>query len=172
MGNPFGRRQARARQEFETQLQGIISRLDTLETTLTSSMPPEKVEAIRDAIRVNLEQRFGPVESRLDGVESASEDTDRRIKALTFAVEEGIERVGRSERRIVATIKRARKELAEHGFESPGIEAEVAELRVVDGAGSAGRELPEVPPDMVEPHEEASSIRGVSAATLKRVRGF
>jgi len=172
MGNPFGRGRRARLGELEGQLAGIIARLDALETTPTQDFSDANLKAALDAIKGGLERRFGPVESRLDGVESALGDGERRVKALTFAVEEGIERVSRTERRIHATIKRARKELAERGLEDPGVEGEAAELRLVDGGRSEGGEVPEVQEGMGPAESEASSIPGVPAETLRRVRGF
>lgn len=169
---PFGQKAGRTRRERDEQLQSIFDRLDTLETAPAPTISPSDVEATRLEGRIHLEQRLGPLESRIDGVESALGDMERKVKEWTFAVEEGIERVSRSERRVIASIKRARKELSDAGFESPSLEAEAEELRIVDGKGSDGRRLPEVQPDMGEPDREASSIRGVSAAELNRVRGF
>jgi predicted RNase H-like nuclease (RuvC/YqgF family) len=55
-----------------------------------------------------------------------------RIDELTLAVAEGIKHVERAERRVRTTIQRARAELAEHGMESAGLEAEWEELRDQD----------------------------------------
>jgi len=169
---PLGRRQERARQELEEHLARNSDRIEALETTPAPSLTKEHLERAVAALLQSLEARLGPVESRLDGVESAISDEERRVKALTFAVSEGIERVARHERRIIATVKRARKELADHGFESPGMEAEAAELRLVDGAGSGESEVSPMPA-LVDPGQAGhSSIKGVPAETLARVRGF
>ncbi|MEE8139189.1 MAG: hypothetical protein V3T81_10035, partial [Thermoanaerobaculia bacterium] len=104
---------------------------------------------------------------QLLALSKAGAATDQRLKDVTFAVAEGIERVDRAERRIHATIKRARKELAESGFESPGLESEAAELQLVDGKGSDPVEVSTVPEAV-----ESSSIKGVPAETLRRVRGW
>jgi hypothetical protein len=61
-----------------------------------------------------------------------------RMNELTMAVAEGIQHVDRAERRVKATVARARKQLEEHGLESPGLEAEWAEVR--DGNGDGGEE--------------------------------
>lgn len=99
----------------------------------------------------------------------------RRMKALEAdhdvvraAVAEGIAHVERVESRIRATVRRAREELEERGLESPGLEAEAKELRIVDGSGSEAGELPPVPEEVGEP---MSSIEGVTAAQLARARG-
>lgn len=95
-----------------------------------------------------------------------------RIKGLTVAVAEGIERVDRSERRIGATIKRAQTKLALAGYEDPGVEAEVEGLRVLDGDGIETGELPTVPSDVGSAGDRDSSVPGVTVAQLQKVRGL
>lgn len=86
---------------------------------------------------------------------------DARLNHLTLAVAEGIQHVERAENRIRATVRRAREELLDAGFEpSPGLEAEARELRLVDGEGSARRELPAVRAE-VEDDGELVAIPGV-----------
>jgi len=94
---------------------------------------------------------------------------EERMLLLSAAIAEGITHVERVETRIRGTIKRATKEFAEHGFESPGLTAEAAELSIVDGEGEQPLPLSGVPAD-VAPDE--SSIPGVSLEQLRRVRGF
>ena len=161
----FGSR-AREKVAYKTELRlgGIFSRLERLETAPTPEPQPTPTDP---AITEHLQALEGAADSaRLDIA-----DLDRKLKELTFAVEEGIERVGRAERRIHATIARARKELKDRDLEDPGVEAEAAQLRVVDGGGGPQDPLSTVPGNLGEPPEEASSIRGVSAAALQRVRG-
>ena len=172
MVGPFGGQARRARRELEKTLQSIADRIEHLETTPSPPHTAQQIEATRDAIRALVDERLGGVETRFLALGSDVESNAEKLKTLTFAVAEGIERTGRAERRIHATVKRARKELAEHGYESPGLEVEAAELRLVDGGGSADDTLPIVP-EGVEPLQEApSSIPGVSAETLRRARGF
>ena len=68
-----------------------------------------------------------------------------RIDDLTLAVSEGVNNVQRSERRVRAVVTSARRQLAEAGYEHPGIEAEIGELRSLDGEGGNGEEVPAVP---------------------------
>ncbi len=150
----------------------ISDRLDALE-----SAPPPEYDL--DRLRGIMAGVSGQTNTRLDAAElgilqftRAMEETEQRVKDLTFAVAEGIERVDRSERRIHATVKRARKELAEHGFESPRLEAEAAELRSVDGKGGVESEVPSLPAGVGPTSETPSSIKGVPAETLARVRGI
>jgi len=87
---------------------------------------------------------------------------------LRMAVAEGIEHVERVERRIQATVRRARKELAEEGVEHPGLEAEASELQLIDGGGSDRAWVPPVPENV---GGAESSIPGVTQEQIRRVRG-
>ncbi len=158
--------------ELQQQLTAIFCRLDTLERAPPPAVNRTDLKGTADAILSNLGQRLDPLESRLEGVESTLHDTDRRVKALTFAVEEGIERVSRAERRIHATVKRARKELAKLGYEDPGLESEAQELHGVDGGGGADGGVPLVPEGVEQVDDPPSSVKGVPASILRRVRGF
>ena len=109
---------------------------------------------------------------RLDALQADLERLTTRMKELTHATAEGIERVERSERRVQNTIQRSRKELAQFGYESAGLEAEAAELRLVDGGGGEESQLPTVRPEVAEPAEESSSLPGVTLAQLRQIRGL
>lgn len=102
-----------------------------------------------------------PILSRLMALEA-----DRDL--LRAAVAEGIQHVERVEGRIRGTVKRAQKELKELGIEHPGLDAEARELSIVDGDGGEEEELPVMPSDV---GPSTSSIPGVSADQLRRVRG-
>jgi len=168
----FGAKRGRARRELDKALHHIFARLEHLEATPSSHLDLQDLATRLDAFRVGLDERLGGVETRFDALESVIEEQATKIKLLTFGVEEGIQRTSRAERRIHATVKRARKELAEHGYESPGLEVEAETLRLVDGGRSAESEVPKLPTGVEPPVEEASSINGVSAEELRRVRGF
>jgi len=71
-----------------------------------------------------------------------------KFTELTLAIDHGISHVDRAQRRINATVQRARDQLAENGVESPGLEAEAADLRTVDGDGSGESELPALPEEV------------------------
>jgi len=172
MGLTFGRGRERAREEAEQAFSHIYHRLDSLEIAPPPTLTSQQIKATLDAIREGLNARLEAVDARMDGLGSDVQDVELRLKATNFAVSEGIERTDRAERRIHATIKRARKELKARGMEDPGLEAEDYELRIIDGTGSEGGKLPEVQPGVDGPSEAASSIRGVPAETLRRVRGF
>ena len=93
-------------------------------------------------------------------------------KDIILAVSDGIERTDRAERRIKATVARARRQLAGLGYEDPGLEAEATELRLLDGdAGEKGLVLP-VPAQVEETASAPSSVRGVPAETMRRARGL
>lgn len=67
---------------------------------------------------------------------------ERGLNELAQAVAEGIERVGRSERRIKDTVRRARERLAESGLADPALEAEAGDLQAVDAGGSEAEGVP------------------------------
>lgn len=108
---------------------------------------------------------FDDTEIRSTLAEHASQ-----LGEFTLAIAHGIQHVDTASRRINATVARARKELSEHGLESPALEAEFEQLRLLDGEGSEEIELPPVPQEMGG--AQASSIRGVSREQLLRARGF
>lgn len=144
----------RALDALGEQLSGYLARLERVESAPTAADRVTNVEELTVAL-----------DSRLS-------ELDQKIKELTFAISEGIERTDRAERRIRNAIQRARKELAARGFDDPGLEAEDHELRIVDGDGGDGGELPAVPAEVDGAVDAASSIRGVPAAYLAQVRRF
>jgi len=87
---------------------------------------------------------------------------------LRAAVAHGIEDVTRINNRINASLRRYREEREESGYSSPALDAESENLRGVDGGGGGDDVLPFVP-EVVE--DVQSSIPGVSAAELAKVRG-
>jgi len=169
---PFGLLSKGARQERQRQLSRICDRLEHLESAPPPAPTPQQRQGLLEVIRAGLDERLDGVETRFQAVDSFVAGLDAKIKTLTFGVEEGIQRTDRAERRIHATIKRARKELAEHGYESPGLDVEAETLRLVDGGRSEEGEVPALPAGVEPPVEEGSSIKGVPAETLRRVRGF
>jgi len=144
----------RALDALGEQLEGILARLDRVESAPT---PTDRVS--------NLEDLGLKTHTDLAAVES-------KIKELTFAVSEGIERTDRAERRVRGVIQRARKELGARGYDDPGLEAEAYELRVVDGDGSKDGGVPAVSEEVATVDGAPSSIRGVPAETLRRRWGF
>jgi len=144
----------RALDALREQLDGITSRLERVESAPTAA----------DRV-LNLEELGVAQDATLD-------DLHTKIKDLTFAVSEGIERTDRAERRVRGVIQRARKELGARGYEDPGLEAEAYELRAVDGDGGKGEEVPAVPKEVATVGGAASSIKGVSAEILRKRWGF
>ncbi len=144
----------RALDALREQLDGITSRLERVESAPT---PNDRV--------LNLEELGVAQDSQLSELQT-------KIKDLLFAVETGVERVDRAERRVRGVIQRARKELGARGYEDPGLEAEAYELRAVDGDGGKDGGVPAVPEEVAAVGPEASSIRGVPAETLRRRWGF
>lgn len=97
---------------------------------------------------------------------------EHEIARLTEAVALGIQHVDRVQNRINATVGRARKELREHGLESPGLEAEYRDLHIVDGGGGEESPVPAMHEDVGPVADEPSSIPGVSRNQLLKARGF
>lgn len=95
-----------------------------------------------------------------------------QVKRLTLGLAEGIEKVERKERRIDAVIGRARKELADSGVESPALEAENTELRLVDGTGGEEQGVPTVREELANFADAPSSVPGVTKAQLRAIRGM
>ena len=144
----------RALESFQEELTGYLSRLERLESAPT---PGDRV--------TNLEELATSHNVHLDKLHE-------KIKELTFAVSEGIERTDRAERRVRGVIQRARKELGKLGYEDPGLEAEAHELRAVDGDGSKDSGVPPVSEEVAAVEPAPSSIRGVSAELLRRRWSF
>ncbi len=144
----------RALDALQEELAGYRSRLESVESAPTAS----------DRV-LNLEE-LGVAQ------DSALEQLTTKIKDLTFAVSEGIERTDRAERRVRGVIQRARKELGARGYEDPGLEAEDYELRKVNGDGGKDGGVPIVPEEVATVEPEASSIHGVSAAILRKRWGY
>lgn len=90
-----------------------------------------------------------------------------KINELTLAVSDGIQRAHRSENRVRAIVTGARRELAEHGLEHAGVEAEAGELREIDGNPGDDEPLPAVPDDMGNGAETPSAIPGVTVGQLR-----
>ncbi len=131
-------------------LQGIKDRLTAPKT---SQEPRQDLDEIRDALG-SAQSEIVALRASQDGFSEATTSIEARLKDIVFAVAEGIERVERYERRIKATIKRAKKELAERGFEHEGLEAEAHELREVNTNSGEGTEADPVLPLNAAPGED------------------
>jgi len=151
---------------LESLVEGIQGCVDQLGT---DSGPGPDLASMREI----LTSETAPFQARLDDHETELLALDEWKKEILLAVADGIDRVARAEQRIGATIKRARKSLADAGYEDPGVEAEYGQLRAVDGGVSEGGELPTVSEDLApstfDPHAP-SSVPGVSAGALAAVR--
>lgn len=115
-------------------LMGIFSRSDRSKTAPDTGLARELEE---------LQAQVRRIRSRLDELEETAssdlESMDDRLKVLTIAIEEGIERVDRSERRVRAVVQRAQRRFADEGYVDAGIEAEAAHLQHLD-EGERGAE--------------------------------
>lgn len=127
-------------------LRDIQAKIDSLETRESPGLDPVFID-------------------RLNALEG-------QVEALVIAVDEGIQRVDRSERRVNATVKRARKKLAEEGVEDPTLDAEAVVLESGNAERSAGGGVQPMRPHVVPDADQASSIPGVSLRALRKVRGF
>jgi len=155
-------------------LADIRARVDHLETVPVPDLP-EQVEARL----AQLSRRDGELQEGLDSqhadVGELIEQVDSHDawrKEIVIAVSEGIERTDRAERRIKATVQRARRQLESLGYVDDPLEAEAVELRLIDGEGSEKRGVPPVPAEVENAEPESSSVRGVPLETLKRARGY
>ena len=152
----------------------IRDRIERIETTPAPDLPSDVHSRL-----TALSRRDGELQTDLADVQDNHRDLVEHIdgldhwrKEIVIAVSEGIERTDRAERRIKATVQRARKQLETLGYDDPGLEAEAAELRLIDGDGSPKGEVPTVPTPVEEPASASSSVRGVPAETMRRARGF
>ncbi len=147
--------------------EAILSRLTQLESVPTPTVDPEVVAA---AVAAHLE-RIDALADVVEELASQGKDLDDRVREYVIALAEGIERVDRSERRVKATVARARKELEAHGLADPGVEAEAEQLRLVDAARGDDRGMHTLPasvePDIAPP----SGFPGISPDQLRVLRG-
>jgi hypothetical protein len=70
------------------------------------------------------------------------------VKDLTLAVNEGIEHASRSERRVRAVVASAKRRFEAEGYADPGLEAEAAQLPLIDESGGREEELQAVQSSM------------------------
>lgn len=160
----------------------IASRIEKLESAPRE--PPDKqlrrdldelsdrIEAIKEAgteVLADLAGRTAADDATLrETLDALSEKYDD----IVLAVSEGIERTDRSERRIQATIRSARRRLAEGGYSDPGIEAEVDQLRAENGESGDPEGVPPVREALALVDPESSSVKGVTVEQLRRARGM
>jgi len=155
----------RARRELEQLHKHISHRLDRLEST-----PPAE-----DHLTTQLEELSRKVAETAylaGGSQGEVIKLQGQMKELVLAVDEGIARTDRAERRIRAVVQRCRTELKRRGMEDPGLEAEANEFRDVDAERGESDGVPALQPGVDGPAQKASSIRGVPLELLRRVRGI
>ena len=129
----------------------------------------EAVESDRERASADLDQ----IREQLTGTGQEIAEIRDELGRLKIALADGIEHEERRERRIEATVRRARKQLAEVGVESAGIEAEFEQLRLLDGGGGEEGELPAVSEEVASgAGDSSSSVAGVSVEQLQRARGM
>ena len=160
----------------------IHARLDGMQTLIEGTLAAvsahtlrlEAVEAHRDL--TPLEANVEGVTAMIQGLREESErrwqSVEKQIRDVTLATAEGIERVDRAERRIRTAVSRAQAKLRESGVIDETIEAEAGDLRLIDEPGGAIEGVPGMPSGVGPDPTETSSIRGVPAETLRRVRGM
>jgi len=154
-------------------------------------MEPILYAVVAAALAVVITLRWGVVATRKDDREYTTHeglpdllsslglrmnDYEMRMAAIEAdhldvraAVAHGIEDIERVDNRIKATIRRTKTQLEEAGIESPALNAESEHFRVIDGGGGNESGLPPVQEEL---GEVQSSIPGVSAAELAKVRGL
>jgi len=137
--------------------------------------PPDRgifvLEGIQEALNA-IQGTLADLELPPTGPVSDVEDPriaalERKIEDLTTALGDGILRVQRSENRVRAIVQGARKELADAGFEHPGIEAEARELQPVDGTGGEPEQVPTVSADVADDYAP-STIPGITLGQFRR----
>lgn len=138
----------RSLEEVVESLRGILARLGGIEGTMGQlELPGAAPSELQEDPRVAL------LMTRMDD--------------LTTAVDDGIKRVQRSENRVRSVVEGARKQLREHGFEHPGVEAEAQDLREVDGDTGGDGAVPDVPASVGVDYDAPSPVPGVTMAQFK-----
>ena len=148
-------------------LNKILSRMDHLESIPTPTVDPEVVAS---AVAAHLE-RIDALAAVVEELASQGKDLEDRVREYVIALAEGIERVDRSERRVKATVARARKELEANGLVDPGVEAEAEQLRLVDAARGSDRGMQPVSESVEPVIVPPSGFPGVSPDQLRVLRG-
>lgn len=108
------------------------------------------------------------IRRRLDAQQVALKVLEQDMTETRAAVAEGIQHVERVENRIRSTVRRAQEKLSEHGYESPGLEAEAAQLQLLDGGRSEEKELPPMRQSL---GSTPSPFPGLTMEDLARMRG-
>lgn len=143
-----------------------------------SQTPPETLEEVQPGVDQGpelaaLRARLDALDHRLSLHDQELDSVEGRLKTLTVAIEEGIERVDRSERRVRAVVQRAQRRLADAGYEDEGLEAEASGLQPVNGGGGRAEGMQTVLEDLEggDDRFDASGLPGdFSAEVLSRSR--
>lgn len=153
------------------EVDALRERLERCETALQTIPEPGGV-GVREEVDRALDGILGVIESHRKKTEARLDAIELRLGDMVRAIDEGIQRTDRAERRVRAVVKRARQELGDIGVADDGLEAEAAELQLVDGEGSGSDRMRPVSTDVGSAAPEASSVKGVPLAALRRVRGM
>ena len=84
------------------------------------------------------------------------------LRDLTFAVDEGVLQVARSERRVRAVVTSAKRRFESEGYEDPGLNAEEETLPLFNAASSQEEGVPPLPNDV----ESAANYDGTPWAAV------
>lgn len=103
----------------------------------------ERVDFVEQKVHGYLELR-----ESLQGLTERVDSLSDRHRTLTVAVDEGIQHVDRSERRVRAVVASAQKRFEAEGYGDVGVDAEAAGLPPSDAPVSPDPELPALPGDV------------------------
>lgn len=148
-----------------------LEALDRLQRLESAPIPTDRLDAMRTALDL-LTADHAAFTHQIDTLIDDVQDLETQGKEFVLALAEGIERRERADRRIKATVARARQELRDGGVVDEGVEAEASQLREFDGKRGEEIELQPMPAAVDGNREELSSIPGVSLRDLQRVRGI
>jgi len=146
----------------------VLDRLKHLESAPT---PADGLDEIRTALST-IELQQASLTTQIDSLFTDVGLLEQQAKDFVLALAEGIERRERADRRIKATVARARAQLRDGGVVDDGLEAEASELREDDGKRGQPLELLPMPPTVDDDRQDVSSIQGVPLSVLQRVRGI
>ncbi len=117
----------------------------------TAPAPPYDDRAVLTALDTH--------DGRLTALQTAMQSLADAIGDQNLAISEGIERTERAERRVRASVTRARARMADLGYVDEGLEAEAHDIRPLDVAERPAEELPPVS-DGVAPVDLGSIFPG------------
>lgn len=130
-------------------LASILSMVGTIGVLLWSFMRFEQIET---AMIRPTETAYDDSKLRYE-LEAQAEAIDRlqnTVKDQNVAISEGIERTDRAERRVRATVARAKKRLDDAGYSDEGIQAEIQEFDQADGFGGRAGPVQPLPNGLAE----------------------